>query len=116
MPRRKSHLVRNACGDKIGAVVREWVQHGHDPHPRWADGRMPKHPEFVYRLSGEWKGWDYFLLGPDAEPNPKHRARDELEDEAWRVYRACRGLLRARTAPVARPTKPAPPTPASSDM
>lgn len=25
---------------------------------------LPKHPDFVYRLSGEWKGWADFLGKP----------------------------------------------------
>ena len=49
---------------------------------------MPKHPEFVYRKSGHWKGWAHFL---DVAETAESTDRDTLEDRAWAQYREVGG-------------------------
>ena len=72
--------------EKVAAVVRTWDQCGADAKD--FDPKMPKHPEFVYRKSGHWKGWAHFLgVAETAESTD----RDTLEDRAWAQYREVGG-------------------------
>jgi len=66
---------------KITAIVQEWEASGNDSHPTIAD--MPKHPEFVFRKSGDWKGWGEFL-GNHSESN---KTWDLLEDKAFVLWK-----------------------------
>mgnify|MGYP003335542737 CR=1 FL=1 len=49
---------------KVRSLVNEWLKEGEDEHPillsRGIHG-VPLHPEFVYRKTGAWKGWNDFL-------------------------------------------------------
>tara|TARA_R100001244_G_scaffold131124_1_gene104008 strand:+ start:149 stop:541 length:393 start_codon:yes stop_codon:yes gene_type:complete len=67
--------------NKITAILQEWEASGNDPHPTIAD--MPKYPEFVFRKSGDWKGWGEFL-GNHSESN---KTRDLLEDQAFVLWK-----------------------------
>jgi hypothetical protein len=58
-----------------------WMKQGEEPL-MWVDGQpYPMHPEFVYRKSGDWKGWDDFT-----SPDPDHIIQDHIEDVAWEMY------------------------------
>jgi hypothetical protein len=72
--------------EKVAAVVRTWDQCGADAKD--FDPKMPKHPEFVYRKSGHWKGWAHFL---DVAETAESTDRDTLEDRAWAQYREVGG-------------------------
>ena len=60
------------------AVIDLWKREGTNMHPS-LDG-MPLHPEFVYRRTGEWKGWSDFL---GCEPSDENAAQDAIENKAW---------------------------------
>jgi hypothetical protein len=62
-----------------GDILSSWLREGQD---RISGTDMPKHPEFIYRLSGEWEGWSDFL-GSDTD----HSARDKMENEAFIFYK-----------------------------
>ena len=44
---------------------------------------MPRHPEFIYRKSGNWCGWSHFLGCPNSEEND---TRDIVENLAWEIF------------------------------
>jgi hypothetical protein len=41
------------------------------------DTDLPLHPEFIYRKSGEWKGWNDYL-NADSKANSRQDAFEEL--------------------------------------
>ena len=48
---------------------------------------LPAHPEFVYRLSGEWQGWSQFLGTQRGTPEfMKNAEVDTVESEAYRLF------------------------------
>ena len=67
----------NTFWERVRIVMLEWREVGHTPHPEIPG--IPLHPEFVYRESGEWKGWSNFL-GTASKENDE---QDEVEDVAW---------------------------------
>ena len=74
-----------ASCDKVTPVIKAWVAHGHEG--KCSDPKMPRHPEFVYRKQGVWKGWSHFLgINSTHRCFHKFAARDALEDEAWACY------------------------------
>lgn len=51
---------------------------------------IPAHPEFVFRLSGEWQGWSDFLGTPKGTPQYEANAKvDDVESEAYRLFQNC---------------------------
>jgi len=62
---------------EIQKIIAEWLVEGNE-----AKGRMPKHPEFVYRETNEWKGWHDFL-GDESKDSIE---QDDLENEAWERF------------------------------
>lgn len=60
--------------------VRQWLFEGDLPHPQ--DSRLPLHPEFLYRLNGEWTSWSEFLQAEN-ESNAK---QDLVDKFAWQLY------------------------------
>lgn len=69
-------------------TVLSWLARGRDLHRAGEPDsqRMPVHPELVYRLGGEWKGWNHFL-GTDgnAPEADTHRRIDALEDHLFEL-------------------------------
>ena len=59
----------------IAEIHDRWRRHG----GAYGHDGIPYCPEYVYRVSGEWRGWNDFL-GSEAEAN---LIRDELEDRAF---------------------------------
>tara|TARA_B100001540_G_C15262207_1_gene397551 strand:+ start:154 stop:396 length:243 start_codon:yes stop_codon:yes gene_type:complete len=48
---------------------------------------IPQHPEFIYRKSGDWKGWNDFLgVSPSSVEWNQNKEQDELEDSVWKLY------------------------------
>lgn len=70
--------------DEIAKVIHAWMTEGDMDHPEHG---IPLHPEYVYRLTGDWKGWNHlFNTTPDdQETYEEHRRLDVLEDRAWGV-------------------------------
>ena len=67
---------------RITAIIQEWCQFGMDDHPTYEN--MPKHPEFVYRVSKEWQGWNIFLNVSEQDPSYLiNKKRDQLESVAF---------------------------------
>ena len=66
--------------ESISGILQEWALYGEDSQRYgWASSE-PVHPEYIYRLSGEWKGWSNFL---GIEDNASNSARDALENLAF---------------------------------
>lgn len=69
----------------IRRLVTTWIIEGEKT--TLFDAKMPLHPEFVYRLSGEWVGWNAFLGVQTGDPHYDENAeRDRVETTAWLVY------------------------------
>jgi len=50
------------------------------------DGKA-RHPEFVYRKTGEWTSWNDFLNVNETNPEFKSNSQqDEIEVKAWELY------------------------------
>ena len=57
----------------VNKIIKNWRHQGQDANDRgW-----PAHPELVFRMSGEWKGWNH-LLGID-QSNPNYPANDRQD-------------------------------------
>lgn len=54
-------------------LLAEWLKNGHDT----LESGVPRHPEFVFRISGEWMGWAQFL---GCEPSRELTLQDRIED------------------------------------
>lgn len=82
-------LTGRSRDELISEVIGEWAADGHRASPEG----MPHHPELVYRISGDWKGWnDFFDVPEDHESYAENRAQDALEDDVFAL------LLLARSA------------------
>jgi len=68
----------------------EWRMSGEDLHkePEMREKRLPRHPGFVYRNSGDWKGWNHFLGVTDtnSEEYRINEQTDKLEAAAYKIY------------------------------
>lgn len=74
---------------KVNEILHRWLVEGEEDHTTEDGQLIPKCPEFVYRLSGEWKGWSDFL-GVDfsSEAYKDNEYRDQLEDQAFALFRS----------------------------
>ena len=71
---------------QIENIVKKWTIEGNHNHPE--DGKLPLHPEFIYRTCDQWKGWNDFLqTAADSPHYQEHLERDELENKAWSLYK-----------------------------
>lgn len=69
---------------KVETLLASWLNTGHEVS---SVSNLPKHPEFIYRKSGEWKGWNSFLKQSKGSASyDKHNQLDLLEDQAWQLY------------------------------
>ena len=69
----------------VGLIVRTWLNEGHEG----MDDKLPAHPEFVYRLSGEWTGWSDFLgVTPDQAHWKENLTSDISEECAFQVVQS----------------------------
>ena len=47
---------------------------------------MPKHPEYIYRLSDEWEGWnDFFGISEDSPEFMENLLQDVFEDRVFKL-------------------------------
>ena len=71
---------------QISEVMRIWQDEGNSPHtdPDMRAQNLPLHPEYLYRLSGEWTGWNAFLgVMPDDDSYAENAYLDSIEDLAF---------------------------------
>lgn len=73
---------------KIEEILSEWRNHGEETLKQ-AVG-MPRHPEYIYRLTGDWQGWNHMfgVLPEDVVNYRQNLEQDRLEDEAFRRLQA----------------------------
>ena len=81
-------LIEDDSDQPIINMMSMWLQEGGVPASVRSD--MPSHPEYVYRLSGDWKGWNHFLDLNHDDPEYKeyyeaHLRMDRLEDRTFRL-------------------------------
>ena len=62
-------------------ILKKWLK---EEHITLDDG-LPAQPSFVYRKTGEWKGWSDFL---GIATTPENTKQDALEDEAFELYKS----------------------------
>lgn len=75
----------------VRPIIQTWLKEGHDG----MDGELPAHPEFVYRLSGEWKGWnEFFGITPDQPEGKENLFYDIFEECAFRIVQSMAELER----------------------
>ncbi|MCY4488320.1 MAG: hypothetical protein OXF11_14570 [Deltaproteobacteria bacterium] len=68
--------------DAVREIIRTWLNEGYDD----VNGQLPLHPEFVYRLSGDWTGWNQFRRLPPDHPQWKENlSRDIIEQSAFQI-------------------------------
>lgn len=75
--------------DKINMILDSWYQDGMEVVE--GTGGVPVHPELVYRLSGEWQGWNHFLeILPETDPieYENNKERDHMEKLAFLKYQS----------------------------
>ncbi|ELA8176643.1 hypothetical protein RGL50_004169 [Vibrio alginolyticus] len=68
----------------VQQILANWLNFGSNVDTTTS---LPRHPEFIYRKSGNWKGWNHFLQLTPSSPLYAHNARiDQIETEAWNLY------------------------------
>ena len=78
----------------IRYIIQTWLREGHDGK----EGELPAHPEFVYRLRDEWKGWnDFFGVSPDQPEGKENLFQDIFEECAFRIVESMAELERFRS-------------------
>lgn len=67
----------------VSEIVKKWQVFGRD-----INGDMPKHPEFIFRISGEWKGWNDLvgITDSNSDQYKENEIQDQIEDKAWLLY------------------------------
>jgi hypothetical protein len=52
-----------------------------------AKGGKARHPEFIYRKTGEWISWNDFLNVSKNDKSFKSNCQqDEIDNQAWKLY------------------------------
>jgi len=70
--------------EALEPIVDAWFRDGDRSVPDHPG--LPQHPEYVYRLSGDWQGWNGFLgVDPGAPEYAHHERIDAIEDRAFRL-------------------------------
>ena len=68
----------------VEALIEEWLRFGDLPCTTPGLEGVPFSPEYQYRQTGEWRGWnDLFRTAPDSENYRLHRRHDLVEDIAY---------------------------------
>ncbi len=68
--------------DEIQRIIKLWTIDGYNVID--GTGAIPVHPEFIYRLSGEWVGWNnFFEIEQTDEEYIINFERDLLENIAF---------------------------------
>jgi hypothetical protein len=69
---------------QIETILASWINTGHEFKP---GSKLLKHPEYIYRKSGEWKGWNSFLNQSEGSVSfESNKQQDQLEDQVWQLY------------------------------
>ena len=77
-------LMDDRTDNFIEQTIDTWFKEGHKSLPN--DSTMPLHPEYVYRLTRDWRGWIHFLdISPDSQEYQIHQRIDEMENRAFRI-------------------------------
>ena len=75
----------------VRLIIQTWLKEGHDGKP----GELPTHPEFVYRLTGEWKSWNHFFgISSDQPEGKENLFHDIFEDCGFRIVESMAELER----------------------
>ncbi|MDH0450824.1 hypothetical protein [Shewanella sp. GD04112] len=70
---------------QIETILAAWLSVGNEFNPH---NKLYRHPEFIFRKAGEWNGWnDFFGLSPDADTYEENDRINELENQAWELYK-----------------------------
>lgn len=70
----------------IDRIIHMWFQDGEKSLAKYPG--LPQHPEYVYRLNGDWKGWIKFLnISPDDKEYETYQRIGEIENRAFRIVR-----------------------------
>ena len=78
---------------EMRSIIQQWLEEGHDANEKG----LPAHPEFIYRLSGDWKGWNHLLaVSPEQQEWEEHISRDRSEGCAFQIVEALVLVERAR--------------------
>ena len=78
---------------EVRLIIRTWLNEGYDG----MDTESPAHPEFLFRLSGEWKGWNDFLGVTRDKPEWKeYQSKDVYEECAFGVVEGLVALERLK--------------------
>lgn len=74
--------------EEVMTIVARWETDGSKYFNHGKDGPIPACPELVYRMSGNWKGWNAFLeLHPGDDTYAENMMSDWNEDEAWEIFK-----------------------------
>ncbi len=69
--------------EKIMQIIAEWRENGYESVDDADD--IPRHPEFVFRLSAQWHGWNDFLdINESDERYEGYIVRDLIENCAYK--------------------------------
>jgi hypothetical protein len=71
---------------KVQEAWDKWYAEGKDVFTEGDMKGKPKHPEYYYRLSNEWKGWsDWHGIDPSQKEYAEYAEQDRVEDMAFDV-------------------------------
>ncbi|BDA63089.1 hypothetical protein [Shewanella xiamenensis] len=69
---------------QVETLLASWLNTGHEYNPEFS---LFKHPEFIFRKSGEWMGWNSFLGQSEGSASfDNNEKRDHLDNQAWQLY------------------------------
>lgn len=76
--------------EAIARTIHEWMTEGDMVLSEFGErdpelGRLPKHPPYIYRLTGDWKGWNHVSTVKSVEVHEENRRVDALEDRAFQL-------------------------------
>ena len=63
---------------EINKIINEWKEEGH-----LSTKGIPLHPKFIYRNTGEWKGWADFLGKKETVEEVR---LDSIENSAYELF------------------------------
>lgn len=79
----ETDMTREAGETAVDEVLRAWLAAGAD----FAPNGMPAHPELLFRLQGEWRGWNEILETPETGAESDENAlQDRLEARAYQKF------------------------------
>lgn len=72
-------------------ILQDWRTKGHSTGGSTAAANMPLHPEYVYRISGDWTSWNDLFSVPveETDSRAENDKADFLESIAWGALNQC---------------------------